>query len=54
METKDKTSENCSKRVGDVDGGGVANLHTLFASWVGGYSKLINGLMVAARGAFVC
>ena len=50
-----KNPHHCSERVGDVDPSGVANLHTSPQSHhgLGGYSKLINGLRMAASGAFV-
>ena len=32
----------------------VWSTFTSFTSWLGGCSKLINGLIVAASGAFVC
>ena len=40
----------------DVGHGVVVSLHTSHHSHhgLGGYSKLINGLMAAATGAFVC
>ena len=51
-----KNPHHCSKIVGDVELGGVVNLHTSHHSHhgLGGYSKLINGPRAAASGAFVC